>query len=170
MLACLVHKDNKDISSRPTKLPPGRSRIDARKEKGRAISEERLKAMTERHVPAAQSAQERYGDVDHAIKKARVEGMKSHAAKVAVYTIILQVNVMRENAEFYKKIHGEHKYKAMIVNLLKQLPGVPRSAGTESLTEQSSTPTGRRGMEVDLTTDLGDPLEDDDSLLNDDNV
>ena len=24
MLACLVHKDNKDISSKPTKLPPGR--------------------------------------------------------------------------------------------------------------------------------------------------
>ncbi len=47
---------------------------------------------------------------------------------------------------------------------------MPRSAGTESLTEQSSTPTGRRGMEVDLTTDLGDLLEDDDSLLNNDNV
>jgi hypothetical protein len=44
MLACLVHKDNKDISSRPMKLPPGRSRVDVRKEKGRAISEERSKA------------------------------------------------------------------------------------------------------------------------------
>jgi hypothetical protein len=170
MLACLVHKDNKDISSGPTKLPPGRSRVDARKEKGRAISEERSKAKAERPVPAAQSAQERYGEVDHAIKKARVEGMKSHAAKVDVDMIILQVNVMHENAEFYKKKHGEHKYESMIVNLLNQLPGVPRSVGTESSTEQSSTPTGRRGMEVDLTTDLGDPLEDDDSLLNDDNV
>ncbi len=114
--------------------------------------------------------QERYGDVDHAIKKARVEGMKSHAAKVAVDTIISQVNVMRENAEFYKKIHGEHKYKSIIVNLLNQLPGVPRSEGTDFSTEQSSTPTGRRGMEVELTTDLGDPLEDDDSMLNDDKV
>ncbi len=92
------------------------------------------------------------------------------ARRLAVDTIISQVNVMRENAEFYKKIHGEHKYKLMIVNLLNQLPGVPMSAGTESLTEQSSTPTGRRGMEVDVTTDLGDLLEDDDSLLNDDNV
>ncbi len=109
MLACLVHKDNKDISSCPTMLPPGRSCVDARKEKGRAILEERSKVKAEHPVPAAQSAQERYGDINHAIKKARVEGMKSHAAKVAVDTIILQVNVMRENAEFYKKIHGEHK-------------------------------------------------------------
>jgi hypothetical protein len=152
------------------KLPPGRLCVDARKEKGRDISEERSKAKAERPVPAAQSAQERYGDVDHAIKKARVEGMKSHAAKVAVDMIILQVNVMRENAEFYKKIHGEHKFKLMIVNLLNQLPGVPRSAGMESLTEQLSTPTGRRGMEVDITTDLGDPLKDYNSLLKDDNV
>ncbi len=66
MLASLVHKDNKDISSRPTKLPPGRSRMDARKEKEHAISVERGKAKMDRPVPV----QETYGDVDVAVKKA----------------------------------------------------------------------------------------------------
>ena len=46
MLACLVHKDNKDISSKPTKLPPGRSRKDARKAKDQAVAEERTMAKT----------------------------------------------------------------------------------------------------------------------------
>jgi hypothetical protein len=169
MLACLVHKDNKDISSRPTNLPPGRSRIAARKEKELAISVERGKAKMDRPVPA----QETYGDVDIAIKKAKVEGMKSYASKTATDMIVTQVKLMRENAEIFKSIHGENQYNTMIANLLCQLPGVNRSAGssagteslTESSTQQSSTPTGHRGMEVDIMTGMtGMPTD-----LNDDN-
>ena len=163
MLACLVQKDdNKDISSRPTKLPSGRSRIAARKEKECATSEEQAKAnMVDRPVPA----QETYGDIDHAIKKAKVDGMKSYALKTAMDMIVTQVNLMRVNAEIFKSIHGESEYNTMIVNLLCQLPGVNRSEGTESSTQQSSTPTGHRGMEVDIKTGLvTDPLDDDNSL------
>ena len=61
-----------------------------------------------------------YGDVDHAIKKVRVAGMKSHAENIAIDTIISQVNVLWENSELYKEIHGEERYKTKIVNLLKQ--------------------------------------------------
>ena len=161
MLACLVHKDNKDISSRPTNLPPGRSRIAARKEKERAISVERGKAKMDRPVPA----QETYGDIDIAIKKAKVEGMMSYASKTAVDMIVMQVNLMRENAEIFKRIHRESEYNTMIANLLCQLPGVNRSVGTESSTQQSSTPTGRRGMEVNITTGMSTTdLNDDNSL------
>ena len=78
MLACLVHKNNKDISSKPTKLPPGRSRRDARREKERAIADERAKQRLERPI----SDRERFGDVELAIKKAGVEGMKSHSEKI----------------------------------------------------------------------------------------
>ncbi len=52
-------------------------------------------------------AQETYGDVDHAIKKAKVEGMKSYASKTAMDMIVMQVNLMHENAEIFKSIHGE---------------------------------------------------------------
>jgi hypothetical protein len=141
----------------------------ARKEKELAISVERGKAKMDRPVPA----QETYGDVDIAIKKAKVEGMKSYASKTATDMIVTQVKLMRENAEIFKSIHGENQYNTMIANLLCQLPGVNRSAGssagtessTESSTQQSSTPTGHRGMEVDIMTGMtGMPTD-----LNDDN-
>jgi hypothetical protein len=147
MLACLVHKDNKDILSKPTKLAPGRTRKNTCQEKEKVLAEERAKAKAECPVPASN---ERYGDVDHAIKKAKVAGMQSHAEKIAVDSIISQVNVLRENVEFYNEFHGEERYKSMIVNLLNQLPGVPKTAGTVS-SGQSSTPASRRGIEVNLT-------------------
>ncbi len=49
-------------------------------------------------------------------------------------------------------------------NLLCQLPGVNRSAGMESLTQQLSMPMGRRGMEVDITMGMASELDDDNSL------
>jgi hypothetical protein len=54
MLACLVHKDNKYILSKPTKLAPGRSWKNARQEKERAVAEKRAKAKAERPVPREQ--------------------------------------------------------------------------------------------------------------------
>ena len=71
MFACLVHKDNKDVSCHPTKLPPGRSCKDFQKEKECAIVEERLKAKADHPIPI----QETYGDVDCTLKKAKMEGM-----------------------------------------------------------------------------------------------
>ena len=67
MFACFVHIDNKDLSSKPTKLLPGKSRKDARKDKKRANKEERAVAKLNR--PVAENSRERYGDVDHQIKK-----------------------------------------------------------------------------------------------------
>jgi hypothetical protein len=134
MLACLVHKDNKDILSKPTKLAPGRTQKNARQEKEKLVAEQRAKAKAERPVPASP---EQYGDVDHATKKAKVAGMQLHMEKIAVDSIFSQINVLRENAEFYKQFHGEERYESMIVNLLNQLPGVPK-AGTVS-SGQSST-------------------------------
>jgi hypothetical protein len=78
MLACLVHKDNKDILSKLAKLPPSRSRKDARKAKDQAVAEERAMAKTQHPI----SNHEHFGDMDLAIKTARVEGMKSHAEKL----------------------------------------------------------------------------------------
>jgi hypothetical protein len=147
MLACLTHKNNKDILSKPTKLAPGRTWKNACQEKEKVVTEQRAKAKAEHPVP---SSHEWYGDIDYAIKKAKFAGMQSHAEKIAVDSIMSQVNVLRENAEFYKEFHGEERYKLMIVNLLNQLPGVPKTAGTVS-SRQLSTPASRGGMEVGLT-------------------
>jgi len=152
MLACLVHKDNKDISSKPTKLPPGRSRKDARKAKDQAVAEERTMAKTQRPI----SMREHFGDVDLAIKKAKIEGMKSHAEKIAVDAIVSQVNLLRENKAFYEEIHGENQYKMMIVNLLNKLPGIPAPAIPESVSQEgeslahSAPGSSWKGMEVTI--------------------
>jgi hypothetical protein len=121
--------------------------MPVRRRKRYLLKRERAKAKMEHPVPASH---ERFCDVQHAIKKAKVAGMQSHADKIAVNRIILQVNILRENAEFYKELHGEERYKSMIVNLLNQLPGLPKTAGTVN-PRQLSTPVSPWGMEVDLT-------------------
>ena len=163
MLACLVHKNNKDISSKPTKLPPGCSRKEARREKERAIADERAKQRLERPI----SDRERFGDVELAIKKARVEGMKSHSEKIAVDSIVAQVNLLRENQAFYQEVHGEEKYREMIVNLLNKLPGVPAPEATESVSQEGVSSSchapgsSRKGMEVTILGEDNFSLSDD---------
>ena len=153
MLACLVHKDNKDISSKPMKLPPPScSRKDARKTKDQAVAKEHVMEKTQRPI----SNCEHFGDVDLAIKKAKVEGMKSHAEKIAVDAIVSQVNLLRENQAFYEEIHGENQYRMMIVNLLNKLPGIPTPAIPESVSQEdessarSARGSSRNGMEVTI--------------------
>ena len=64
--------------------------------------------------------------------------MKSYASKTATDMIVTQVKLMRKNAEIFKSIHGENQYNTMIVNLLCQLPGVNRSAGSSAGSESST--------------------------------
>ena len=162
MLACLVHKDNKDLSCHPTKLPPGRTRKELRKDKKRDVTEERANARLDRPTPT----QGTYGDFDRAIKKAKMEGMNAYSKKTELDMIVTQINTMRENADILKSIHGEAEYNKRVADLIDQLPGVKRSGGgNESSTLQSSTPTGRKGMEVDLTAGVDPLLDDDDDSL-----
>ena len=88
--------------------------------------------------------------------------MKSHAENIAIDTIISQVNVLWENSEFYKEIHGEERYKTMIINLLNQLPGIPNLAMMDSLTQESSTARGSwRGVELTIPGDDKISISDD---------
>ena len=70
MLAVVVHKDNPDVCSDPTVVAPGTTHVLARKEKEKALVEERVMEKASRPV-------ETHDDVDNQIKKARIEGMKS---------------------------------------------------------------------------------------------
>jgi len=62
ILSCLVHKDNKDIMTKPTQQPPGHSRLETRGRKEKALEVECTVAKADRPV-------EKYGDVDHQLKK-----------------------------------------------------------------------------------------------------
>ena len=118
MLTIFVHKDNKDISSNhPTTLPAGDTRKTIRANKEHEMREERSAAKAARPI-------EKYGNVDHQIKKARVVGMRSQAEDIKVKTIIAQINVLRQNEEIYKSMMGSDKYQEKMVRLMNQMPGM----------------------------------------------
>jgi hypothetical protein len=62
ILSCLVQKENKDITTNPTTQPPGHTCIEARGRIEKALKGEREAAKADCPV-------EKYGNVDHQIKK-----------------------------------------------------------------------------------------------------
>jgi len=136
ILTVLVHKDNKDLSSSPTRLPAGDTRANAREKKEMELAEVRRAAKAERPV-------EKYGDVEHQMKKVRVDGMRSQVEKNIVDSIVSQINVMRDNADIYKAMFGEEKYREKIAQLMNKLPGL----GENNVREKETVGV----QEVDLT-------------------
>ena len=127
IISCLVHKDNKDFTTKPTHQPPGHSRLEARGRKEKALEGERAVAKADRPV-------EKYGDVDHHIKKIRVEGMQSQvlknradAIKTRVDAIRTQIELMQQMESIYVRRMGQDKYDDMIVLLINQLPSMESS-------------------------------------------
>jgi hypothetical protein len=98
----------------PISLPPGRTRVEAREESRRTVEGERAGTRSQR-------AMNQFGDVDHQLKKARVVGMQAQAEKIAIDTIQTKIQLLRENADVYRSIHGEQQYNEMIVALINKM-------------------------------------------------
>ena len=129
MLACLVHKDCKDISLCPMELPPGRTRVEAREDAQSTLEVERIDAKSKRsHDP--------FMEVEHQLKQARVVGMKAQAAQIALQTIQTKIQMLRENAEVYIQTHGQHGYNEMIAGLLTRMARM----GEDDVREVGTTP------------------------------
>jgi hypothetical protein len=127
ILSCLVHKDNKGITTKPTQQPPGHSRVEARGRKEKALEGKRAAAKADRPV-------EKFGDVVHQIKKIRVEGLQSlvlknrvDAIKTRVDAIRTQIELMQQMESVYVRRMGQDKYDDMIVSLINQLPSMDAS-------------------------------------------
>ena len=121
MLTIFVHKNNKDLLSHPTTLPPGDRCKSARKKRHAAIQEERAVAKAARPV---ELSVERYSDVDHQVKKACIERMQFQADEIVTDTIVTHIKVMRKNADVYKATMGEAKYNKQLVALINKMPGM----------------------------------------------
>ncbi len=127
ILSCLVHKDNKDMTTKPTHQPPGHSRIEARERKEKVLEGKRAAAKADCPV-------EKYGDVDHQLKKVRVEGLQLQVAKNRSDAIKTRVDAVRAHIEMMQQIEsvyiwkmGQDKYDNMIVSLMNQMPGMENS-------------------------------------------
>ena len=130
MLCCLVRKDCKDINTKPCEQPAGRTRVLAREAKTNALVGERAIAKSDRPV-------EKYGDVDHQLKKVRLSGMQAHAEKIMVDTIGTQIKNLKENADVYKSVHGEKGYNELLVSLITKMTGSMNNNGTTPSSAQS---------------------------------
>ena len=128
ILSVLVHKDNKDISTKPTKQPPGPTRTEVRENKTKEIAKERLAAKAQRPIEVLQAdgtvAVEKYGDVEHQTKKAKVDGMRSVIDKNRIDGIMSQISVMRGLEDIYVARMGRDEYERRLVNLANQMPGM----------------------------------------------
>ena len=142
ILTVLVHKDNKDISSSPTRLPAGDTRSSAREKKEKELAKVRRAAKADRPV-------EKYGDVDHQMKKVRIDGMRSQVEKNIVDSIVSQINVMRDNADIYKAMFGEEKYREKIAQLMNKMPGMGGDKETVGVPEVDLTFTSSVGDDDD---------------------
>ncbi len=127
ILSCLVHKDNKDVTTKPTHQPPGHSRVEARERKEKALEGKRAAAKADCPV-------EKYGEVDHQFKKVRVEGLQSQIAKnradaikIGVDAARAQIEMMQQMESVYVRKMGQDKYDSMIVLLVNQMPGMENS-------------------------------------------
>lgn len=122
MLACLVHKDNKDISSAAVDLPSGGTRIDQRMAASAEVSEERTSARATRPASVSEIV-----DID--FKKAKVRGMNAHVSEKEIKNIQAQITTMKENKEYFIEAMGEEAFKYEICNLLKLLPNIVGGLG-----------------------------------------
>ena len=102
----------------PTELPAGHTRKEARANSRALLANEREASRAERIVGG-----ERYGDVEHQLKKARVVGMQAQAEKISIETIQTKLKLLRENANVYKSMHGEELYNKMVVDLINKMTG-----------------------------------------------
>jgi hypothetical protein len=142
MLACFVHKSNPDLNIDPKAAPAGATRESGRKVKKAALEEVRAVAKAAR--PVEKKGVEKLGDVDHQIKKARVDGMRSQVAKNQIDAIVQQIKVMRENEEILVGVHGKKEYDRMtIAALVIKMPGVEQVVSRKQppLVDLMQTPT-----------------------------
>jgi hypothetical protein len=128
ILSVLVHKDNKDISTKPTKQSPGPTRAVQREKKTKETAKERSAAKAERPITVVQPdgtfVLEKYGYVDHQSKKAKVDGMRSVIDKNRVDAIMSQISVMRSLEDIYVGRMGRDEYERRLVGLANQMPGL----------------------------------------------
>ena len=129
LLSCLVHKENKDISTRPTQLVTGRTREDLREKRREDIEAARAVARAERPEKSGESE----------MKKMKMDGMQSQVEINKVTRITNQINLMERMKEMYVRTMGLEKYEQKIVALINKMPDM--AEGDAPMSMLMGTPT-----------------------------
>jgi hypothetical protein len=118
------------------------------------LAKEREESKEERIVGG-----ERYGDVKHQLKKARVVGMQAQVEKISIKTIQTKLKLLRENADVYKSMHGEELYNKMMVDLINKMTGSTSNGIGETPVSAVSAQSSQR--DEDFEVEDGADEEDD---------
>jgi hypothetical protein len=114
MLACLVHKNCKDISMRPLDLPPGHTRVEAREDSCKTLEGGREEARSK-------CPPDPFTEVKHQLKQARVVGIKAQAVQIAIQSIQAKMQTLQENVDVYIKMNGQKGYNKMLAGLVSRM-------------------------------------------------
>jgi hypothetical protein len=99
---------------------------------------------------------EKFGEVDHQLKKVRLSGMQAHAEKIIVDTISTQIKNLKDNADVYKAVHSETVYNNLLVSLISKM------TGGGATTNSGGTPTSVFALSNGDNTTLDDDNDDED--------
>jgi hypothetical protein len=122
MLCCFVHKDNKDIFTHVTALPPGKTVAAIRLEKAGKITETRAATRAAEKTTRPVT----HGDVEYQMKNARIERMNSQIDKNNIANIFEQIKMMKDQEEMLVMAYGRDTYKSMVLGLMNGLPGLKK--------------------------------------------
>jgi hypothetical protein len=158
ILSVLVHKDNKDIVTNPTKQPPGPTRKKVREQSKKLIAEERAVDRLNRRVEVQEDNGSvktiKLGDVEIDAKRAQVDGMRSVIEKNTIDSIERKITIMQKMEQIYVGRFGREWYEKQLLNLVNQLPGMLASGGEGDggVADQTTTPkSGSTGTFSDVT-------------------
>jgi hypothetical protein len=158
ILSVLVHKDNKDIVTNPTKQPPGPTRKKVREQSKKLIAEERAVDRLNRRVEVQEDNGSvktiKLGDVEIDAKRAQVDGMRSVIEKNTIDSIERKITIMQKMEQIYVGRFGREWYEKQLLNLVNQLPGMLASGGESygGVADETTSPkSGSTGAFSDVT-------------------
>ena len=136
ILSVLVHKNNKNISTQPTKLPPGPMRKEVREKSWKTTEKQHFDAKLTHPLEVVIDGAKKtvsLGDVERDAKMAQVDGMHSVINKNRIDAIERQISVMPSLANVYVKRMGRESYERQLLHLVNQLPGMFATGGNEEV-------------------------------------
>ncbi len=162
ILSVLVHKDNKDIITNPSKQPPGSTRKKVREKSKKLIADERAVARLDCPVEVVDGDGAvkaiKIRDVEIDAKRVQVDGMISVIEKNRVDSIEQKIVIMQKLEQVYVRRYGREWYKKQLMNLVNQFPGMLACVrevggdGAGGVVDQSSTPQSElMGTFLELT-------------------
>jgi hypothetical protein len=135
ILSVLVHKNNKDIATRPAQLPPGPTRNTVREKTRSLIGSDRATAKGNRRIEVVDedgaTKTVRVGEVEADAKRAQVDGMRSVIEKNKIDSIERKISIMQKLEELYVGRHGREWYESQLLHLVNQLPGMLGGGGVD---------------------------------------